>query len=235
MTALPRRSGCKSPLHRAVPWLAAALSTAVAATAQAQPSSGSIAWQSLGPAREISRTDSASRDAAVLALLFAPRGSRKGGGEFSLLSARHSLVDLKLSFFGFLELEGSDEPDDLLPVPDGIRYWRGQYGFTLAASPPSLSTAVCGERCKLEGAVGFGHESEHYTGSNDGGTADNFSDRPHVGDFVSADLAGRIDVGEWRLTGRLIHRFFLPKRSAYRFGPAADLSIRWARCVHCSC
>ncbi len=79
----------------------------------------------------------------------------------------------------------------------------------------------------IKSMVTFEHESSHYTGSNSGGLAFDYSQIPQIGDDVGLDVAMRLDLGDLRLVIRPRDRIFLPNRSSYSNAPAVDLDLRW--------
>jgi hypothetical protein len=182
----------------------------------------------LGPAREISHSSSASRDTAALAMQFLPRPILSGGGDFGVFCLRWGGMTWRTGFLGMLELESETGTQGFAGTPAGdIRFWRGLWGYSLAYSPDRLAERWLGEGSALEAALSFRHESEHYTGSNEGDAGTDYGDRPHIGNFVMLDLAVRWRAGPVALVGRLQHKFFLPEASGYSHGPGADLVVRW--------
>jgi hypothetical protein len=166
----------------------------------------------------------------VLGIVATPRRILSAGGDFALLGLRGPDVTLRLGGFGMLELESEGESGDLLPFPQGdIRYWRGLYGAGAALPFDTAARRWLGDRGALELAFTARHESEHYTGSNDGGDGSDFSDVPHIGDLVMLDATARLPVGAIELIVRLQHKLFLPDRSGYSHGPGGDLIVRVRR------
>ncbi len=185
----------------------------------------------LGPARTISHASSASRDTGVLAMHILPHRVLTGGGEVALLALPAAGVTWRLGFFGMLELESAGETSGSTFVPwpaADIRFWRGHFGYQLAASLDALARRWC-EGCALEAVLALRHESEHYTGSNSGGPGTDYSDVPHVGDFVMLDVAARRPWGALDGWVRVQHRGFLPGRSGWSQAPALELGTRWRR------
>lgn len=218
------------PLRLRAVWLALVLvgvGMGSAAPAEARTSRRRVTF--LGWAREISRAQSASRDAPAFALGIAPRHHRTAAGELAFLTVRTCPVTLRTGFYGLLDLENEGRTEgfeSLFPDATGNLLWRGSYAWYAALSLDSLARRIC-RRCGLEGAVAFRHESEHYTGSNSGDPGTDYSDRPHIGDLFSLDAAIRWADGDWVLVGRLQNAFFVPDRSGYSFGPAIDLHARF--------
>ena len=188
--------------------------------------------QFLGPAREISHSDSASRDTAVLGITVYPRVIHQAGGDFSLVSYNTGDVTARLGAFAMLELFGNDRTDEPLPFPSGgIELWRGLWGYSVAFSLDAFARELCGKRCALEGAVSMRHESEHYTGSNEGDSANQYRGFPHIGNFIMPDIALRYPIGRWDLVIRTQHKIWISRyeETPYRYGPGGDLIVRWRR------
>lgn len=190
------------------------------------------AWEVdfLGAAREISHSSSASRDTAALNLIAMPHRVLTGGGDFSVFHLRGGGVSLRLGAFAMLELESEGKTNGFngFPVAD-IRFWRGVWGYSAAVSIDEISTRMLGPRGALEATLSFRHESEHYTGSNEGGAGTDYGNRPIIGDFAMLDLALRKAFGDLDLVLRVQHKFFLPHRSGYSRGPGGDLGVQWRR------
>jgi hypothetical protein len=181
----------------------------------------------LGPAREISHSSSASRDTALLRMLLLPRPVLAGGGDIGVFALRTVGVTWRLGFFGMLELESDQETKAFVRTPqEDIRYWRGLWGYSLSASLDRLAERWLGEGSALEAALSFRHESEHYTGSNDGDAGTDYADVPHIGNFCMPDVAVRWRVGPVDLIARYQHKIFVVD-PYYSHAPGADLVLRW--------
>jgi hypothetical protein len=179
--------------------------------------------------RQLPRTWSASRDAPVFALMIFPRDIRTAGGEFSLVGWRTDGYQLRVGFGGLLELESEGKTrsfDNLITHGSGAFLWRGSYQYQAALSLDSLARRAC-NRCWIETALTYRHESEHITASNSGGESRDQSDRPIVGDDFEVDAAFASYQGEFFLLGRLQFRFFIPDHSSYGAGTSADLHARF--------
>jgi hypothetical protein len=182
-----------------------------------------VTIDTLGPARAISHSSSASRDTFVLGLLAAPHRVLSGGGEFALISFSFDDFTLRLGAQGMLELESEGETQSYLPFPKSdIRFWRGLWGYSAALSFRDVYEVTLTAR----------HESEHYTGSNSGGAGTDYSDVELIGDFLMLDGAARRRFGSLELCARLQYKQFLPDRSGYTLGPGADVHVRWRRFAH---
>lgn len=185
--------------------------------------------ETLGPSRAISHSSSASRDTGILGVVVVPRPILSGGGDFALVSIRMPSFTLRLGAFGMLELESEGETDSYFPRPAAdTRFWRGLWGYAAALSFDGLAERWCGG-CALEAALTWRHESEHYTGSNDGDRGTDYSAVPHIGDFIMADVAARRGFGAVELTARAQHKYFIHGNGGYSQGPGGDLVVRWRR------
>jgi hypothetical protein len=183
---------------------------------------------SLGPPREVSSTASASRDQPALGLVVGPHRVLSGGGELSFLSLASGDLTLRLGFYGMLDLESDGTLDKLFPYPQAdIRFWRGLIGYTAALSFDGAARNLLGEGSALEAEIGYHHESEHYTGSNEGGAGTDYHDVPQVGDAIQVDLAARLRRGDVDISARLRERLFVPEHSSYGHAPGIDLELRW--------
>ena len=195
-----------------------------------QSANANVKTQALGKARSVVRSLSASRDAPALGYVAAPRVILSAFGEFSLFSIKSPNWNWYIGFIGGLEVESETTRTGgrfLLPVGD-IRYWRGYNGIVVASENKTLSKRLCSS-CQLEFGIMLRHESEHYTGSNNGGSGTDYSDVGHVGDFVLPDVSFAFKNHSWHSYARLQTKFFIPGRSAYSIGPGLDLHIRWTR------
>jgi hypothetical protein len=164
-------------------------------------------------------------------VIFGPHRVLSGGADFALLALRSPDVSLRLGGFGLLELESAGTTDSYLPFPQGdIHYWRGLYGYGVAASFDRLAADWLGPRGALEATVTVRHESEHETGSSSGGPGTDYSDVPIVGNFVMLDLAARVPLADFDVVVRVQDKQFIPSTgSGYAQGPGADLIVRWRK------
>ncbi len=179
----------------------------------------------LGWAREIPRSRSASRDAPAFNLMVVPRIVQTASGEFALLTIPTKDVTVRVGFYGLIDLEREGEAKrfkPLFPKGGGSFFWRAAYGYGVATSFDSWAHKLC-DRCAIETALMYRHESEHTTGSNSGEPGADFSDRPIIGDLLLLDAAVRWASGDWVLVGRVQHELFIPGRSSYSHGPGIDL------------
>jgi hypothetical protein len=186
----------------------------------------------LGYARRIPIAWSASRDTPALNLMIFPRDIRTAAGEFSLVSLALRDLTLRMGFNGLIELESENPTEDGSRFAlgglagKGTMYWRGGWGLTLGASFNRWAQARCA-RCAFEITVGYRHESDHYTGSNSGGTGLDVRNRPYVGNDFSTDFAFSAYAGSFLFIARVANRFYLPDQSSYSLAPSLDLHARY--------
>jgi len=179
-----------------------------------------------GESRVISHATSASRDTGVLSYQVMPRVALSCGGDFALLGFHFAGLELRAGMFGLIEVETREpQPASFMNVPAGTYLWRGLLGYSLALSLGELGERLVGPGGQLEIAVSFRHESEHYTGTREGG-GPLFPDVPGIGDYVMPDLAVRKALGPVDLELRAQIKAFLPS-SFYSAGPGADVVLRW--------
>jgi hypothetical protein len=215
--------------RRILLWLAVMVTLPWLAQAQSDPDAGGRAFDGwrFGFPRAIPASRSASRDAPGFGLMMAPRGIRTAAGEFGFSAYQGHGLTLRPGFYGLLELEGNEQPGFSLWPSQQIHFWRGAFAFQTAIAFDALGRRMC-NRCALEATLRFRHESEHYTGANNGGQAIDYSDRPIFGDAVVVDVASALWRGHWLFMARVQNDFFLPDRSSYSFGPGLDLHLRYA-------
>jgi hypothetical protein len=183
----------------------------------------------LGFARRVPRTWSASRDAPVLNLMVVPRDVRTAGGELAIATWRMSATSLRLGFAGLIELESDGETTgfgNLFPRANGAILWRGSYAWFAALSLDRAGEHMC-NGCAIELALQYRHESQHYTGSQEGDPGMDVTGEPFVGDDLIADAAVAVPRGDWLFTARALAFAFIPGRSSYAGGPALDLHVRY--------
>jgi hypothetical protein len=210
--------------------LAAALALAVLAFTRAAQAAeaddpGHVAVMP-GDARVISHSTSASRDVGALSYQVLPCVALGTGGDFAFLGFHFAGLELRAGMFGLIEVETREpQPASFMNVPAGTYLWRGSLGYSLALSLGEVGERLVGPGGQLEIALSFRHESEHYTGTREGG-APLYPDVPNIGDFFMPDLAVRKALGPFDLELRAQIKAFLPS-SAYSAGPGADVVLRW--------
>jgi hypothetical protein len=194
-----------------------------------------VTWMP-GGAREITRNTSASRDAPVSDLVFAPRVAAKGAADFAFAAIRMGGIALRPGFDAFFELEHADVGlSGPLPLPGqgkGPMLWRGFYRASLALSAEELARSWLGPGGAIEITATVGHESDHVT-------AGSFDDAPEPGDivdggggdFVIYDAAIRVPAGRGvDLWGRVEDRAYL--RGPILHAPGLEGGLRWHLLPH---
>ncbi len=193
-----------------------------------------------GDAREVSHSSSASRDTAALEAIVAPRFSVTLGSEFGLVAWQPKGVTLRIGALALFGLESHTRSSRLLPAPGGDSdLWRGILGYELALSFDRLATDAFGARGALEVALGYYHESDHHTASNEpvvpGATPDHLElrGRPQIGNFIAADVAVRFQVHSLELILRQQSKLFVNGTASpatpFRAGTGNELVFQ----LHC--
>jgi hypothetical protein len=197
-----------------------------------------------GASQKISHKNSASRDTASSGYQLTPYTVLTAGIDVALVGADFGDVSLRFGFFGMLELESgraidlrddAGKPKNILLPSAGSDYWRGVKGFQTSIAFDEAGEKLFGKRGLLEATLGLRHESEHYTGSNEGDGGQDFSDVPHIGDFMLQDFAARIPSGPVDFEFRLQQKWFIPVDAGaangnlrlYTIGPGFDAIVRW--------
>jgi hypothetical protein len=216
-------------MPRATLALALVVAAAVLSTRRVR-ADDAVTWLP-GNSREIDRNASASRDAPVTGLTFAPRVGAKAAADFAFVKIASGGVALRPGFAGFFDLEhavsGLNGP---LPLPgegNGQMLWRGHFEFSLLLSAERLARDWLGPRGALEIGMTVGHESDHVTGAS-------FNDAPEPGDIVSGG-GGNFLLYELALRAALGTRVTMWARvedRAYWLGPiahapGAEVGVRW--------
>jgi hypothetical protein len=208
--------------------------TPPAATPPASPEPPGTQVDFLGYARKIPFAWSASPNAPAFGWSFLPRDTRAAAGEFALIRVRFDALTLRAGYMGMLELE-SELPTENLEsfylgglAGHGAMFWRGHFAFQLALSFDRWARTLCAG-CAVEAMLAYHHESEHYTGSNSGGTATGYPARPQVGNSFQPEVAFAARPGQFLLITRLIGSLFVPGQSSYGYGTAFDLHLRYTR------
>jgi hypothetical protein len=197
---------------------------------EARADAGAGGWMP-GNSREIPRTTSASRDAAVSGLVFAPRVAAKGAVDFAVAKVEAGGLAVRPGFFAFFELEHADPGlAGPLPLPGegkGPMLWRGMFGLSLMLSAERLARSWLGSRGAIEWGATIGHESDHVTGAG-------FDDAPATGDiayggggnFVVYELALRTPMGaRVEAWARLADRAYF--QGPILHAPGAEAGLRW--------
>ena len=179
-------------------------------------------WEFMpGPAREIPRTESASRDAAALEFAYGPRAEASLGAEFGLIAARTPHRVVTVGMYAMWAMENVDQKQVFPPIQVG----RGLVGFTASYSLAALARRVFGQRGAMEVSVTVGHESDHAI-ANPMLPAPRPDDiRDTEGNFAAPDAAVRAPLGPTEVTARLANRLYW--EGAIRDAPSLDLAVRW--------
>jgi hypothetical protein len=183
----------------------------------------------LGLPRRVPRAWSASRDTPSMSLGVLPRDIRTAGGELALFTRRGSSTSVRTGFAALLELESDGETTgfgNVFPKATGALLWRGSYAYYVALSLDDVGERLCAH-CAIELSTQYRHESQHYTGSNEGGEGMDVTSEPFMGDDVIVDGAVSVTRGDWLVTARALAFAYLPGRSSYAGGPALDVHVRW--------
>jgi hypothetical protein len=172
-----------------------------------------------GPAREIPRTTSASRDTPLFEFAFGPRSQASIGAEFGLVALRWPSASFRFAGHGMIALENAK--DEAIFPPHEL--WRGLVGVSFSLSANALARRWFGQGAALEGSILLGHESDHEDDFHELPEADHFPSGG--GDFIAPDIAVRIPAGRpLVLTVRLQDRAFL--RGDILNSPGFDLALR---------
>lgn len=185
-----------------------------------------------GPARAIPNFLSASRDVGAITIQLSPYLSASAGGDLALFGVENQTMGLRFSFFGLMELEGSDPLElgadgfgGMFPA-DALILWRGQYGCSISLSLKGLAERWSASNFEL--SFTFRHESEHFSGQpgEDGSRWRGVSD---MGNFFLMDGATSLPIRFVDLEVRVQMKYFLPLHSgySYTYGPGVDLVVRW--------
>lgn len=213
--------------HVLLPVVSLALVTFAASLAHADVT---LTWLP-GNSREVPRTTSASRDAPVSGLVFAPRVRAMGAVDFAFVKVDLGGVVLRPGFDAFFEIEHAEQGvSGALPLPGqgkGPMLWRGFYRASLALSAERLARSWLGAGGAIELTVAPGHESAHVTAAS-------FDDAPRSGDilhggggdFVGFDGAVRF-VATSRVDVWLRAQDRVYVEGPIRNAPGLDLGLRW--------
>jgi hypothetical protein len=193
-----------------------------------------------GDARQVSRSSSASRYTAALEAILAPRFSVTLGSEFGLFAWRPGAFTLRAGALALFGLESRTPSQRLLPAPGGDSdLWRGVLGYELAVSLDRLAAAALGQHGALEVALGYYHESEHHTASNDpvvpGAAPDHpeLRGRPQIGNFVAFDFAARLPFEPLEVVIRHQSKLFTnggaTQQTPFRAGTGEELVLQLHR------
>jgi hypothetical protein len=178
-----------------------AVLTIVALGAVSRSARADLEWLP-GNSRAVPRTASASLDAPVTGIVFAPRDELKAAADIGVARVSFAGVALRPGISGFCDVQyvgvGGFWP---VPPSTGQILFRGHYELSLALSAERLARAWLGPRGALEVVIAAGHESDHVLGSGDPDSG--FVDAPRRGDIVDGgggnfliyEIAMRVPLG----------------------------------------
>ncbi|MFH1436674.1 MAG: hypothetical protein ABIJ56_13270 [Pseudomonadota bacterium] len=214
-----RNAGCR--ITEAAPivciLLALALLT-VTAPVEASENKAGTTWLP-GAARDIPRTDSASRDAPVFEYAYGPAAYDTIGGEWGWLKVKGKHLTFRLAQYAMLPMENYDSKKIFPPG----ELWRGMTGGSISFSLDSVAKRL-GEGGGLELSVVLSHESDH--GELD--IPEKPTDIPlgGGGQALTPDIAIRIPFNDKvTMIIRVQDRIFL--NGALIHAPGADLILRY--------
>jgi hypothetical protein len=223
-------------LTRPVP-LRAAVFVALSAVPNNLRADSSAGWLP-GSSRAIPRTTSASLDAPVTGLVFAPRDELRAAADLAILRLPFAGVALRPGLSGFCDVQYAST-GGFWPVPPsaGQILFRGHYEFSLSLSAESLAKDWLGPRGAIEVVVSIGHESDHVLGSGDPDSG--FVNAPDRGDIVDGG-GGSFAIDEFAAQGSLGAHLDLWGRLADRayfsgpilHAPGVEAGVRWHLAPH---
>lgn len=155
-------------------------------------------------AREVSREESASRDAPVFQAAYGPKSQVSLGAEHGLVRLALLGVTLRLGASGLVAIEDRVSPR-LFPPNE---YWRGLVAGEIAASFDAWARRWIGPSGALEAVLRIGHESDHPSAEVANG---DFGFPPplpfHRGDI---HLGGSGELGEYVAPGIAVRTAIAP-------------------------
>jgi hypothetical protein len=131
--------------------------------------------------------------------IVAPRFSVTLGSELGLVAWHVPDVTLRAGALALFGLESLTASRRLFPAPGGdSKLWRGILAYELSLSFDRIARLL-GRHGGLELSLGYYHESEHHTASNDpvtpgvGPDDPDLRGRPQLGNSLSLDVASRFE------------------------------------------
>jgi hypothetical protein len=186
-----------------------------------------------GDSRTVTHAVSASLDAPVSSIVFAPRDEIKAGFDLGIARIPLDGVALRPGLSGFADVQYAN-PGGFWPVPPptGGILFRGHYEFSLDLGAERLGHAWFGPRGAFEIVLVAGHESDHVLAGE--GPSPGFASATRRGDivdggegnFVSVEVALRVPLGR-RLDGwgRLGDRRYIDDPVFHK--PSIEGGVRW--------
>jgi hypothetical protein len=184
-----------------------------------EPDTSSFIWLP-GAARIIPRTESASRDRAVLEYAYGPVAHSSIGGEWAWFRVNRPTRTFRFGLYAMIALENHDWATLFPPVET----WRGMTGFNWAWLLDNIAAKWFGKDGAFELGLVLGHESDH--GTVDDPWEPDFIPGGGGGQFLTPDIAIRIPVTDkfW-FTTRIQSRTYLA--GTLIIAPGADAILRW--------
>jgi hypothetical protein len=223
---MPPASRRKLPLH--IPaWLAFIGLASFPSLAHAD----GVEWLP-GDSRTVTRIASASLDAPVMGIVFAPRVEMKGAADLGIVRIPLDGVALRIGLSAFADVQYAN-PGGFWPVParTGGILFRGHYEFSLGLAAERLARAWLGPRGALEIVLVEGHESDHVLAG--GEPSSGFVNAPRPGDivdggegnFFGVEVGLRVPLGPVDLWGRLADRRYIREPVFHK--PSIEGGVRW--------
>jgi hypothetical protein len=233
----PDGQGTVSTNNMMLPRPLGAVLAVVALGAVSRTARADLEWLP-GNSRAVPRTTSASLDAPVTGLVFAPRDELKAAADLGVARVSFAGVALRPGISGFCDVQyagvGGFWP---IPPSTGQILFRGHYEISLALSAERLARAWLGSRGAIEVAMAAGHESDHVLGSGDPDSG--FVNAPRHGDIVGGgggnfliyEIAMRVPLGaRVDLSSRLTDRAYVSAPILH--APAVEAGMRWRLWPH---
>jgi len=154
----------------------------------------------------------------------------KGGIEFALTEFKNKLGIMRLSFMGIIELESNENGTPaFFDAEHNVALWRGHYGYGVSQTLDDLSPTLFDKPSQCELYIGWRHESDHFTGSEEGDHEPRFWQTPNIGDWFQFEEALRTPYKNIRNDIRLIQKYYIPVEGnrAYNFSLAMDFILEY--------
>jgi hypothetical protein len=185
-----------------------------------------------GDSRTVTRIVSASLDAPVMSIVFAPRVEMKPAIDLGLVRVPLEGVALRLGLSGFADVQYANAGGfwPVAPSTGGILF-RGHHELSLGLAAERLARAWLGPRGAFEVVLVEGHESDHVL--EGGGPSSGFVNAPRPGDivdggegnFIGLEVGLRAPLGRVDLWGRLSDRRYIDDPVFHK--PSVEGGVRW--------